>query len=297
MVARSFRLDGALDLRRTVSALGMKASGQSVASTSEAWWTTRTPEGPATLHVAWKPPLVEAEAWGSGAQWALEAAPHLVGAEDRPDTFSPPEGLVRDLHRRMPGLRIAGTRRVFEALVPAIIGQKVTTREARSSGKRLVSALGEPGPGPTDLRLLPAPEVLGGLSYWDLHPFGIERKRAATLIEAARRHRRLEEITSMSPAAAAERLRAVRGIGAWTAGHVLGIALGDPDAVPVGDFHLPNTVAYALAGEDRADDERMLELLEPYRGHRRRVMLLLKNAGIKAPKFGPRRELRSIEQI
>ena len=93
------------------------------------------------------------------------------------------------------------------------------------------------------------------------------------------------------------RLTAVRGVGAWTAGHVMGIAWGDSDAVPVGDFHLPNTVAFALAGEPRADDNRMLELLEPYRGHRRRVILLLKGAGIRAPKYGPRYALRSIEKI
>ena len=65
-------------------------------------------------------------------------------------------------------------------------------------------------------------------------------------------------------------------------------ALGDPDAVSVGDFHLPNVVAFALAGEPRADDARMLELLEPWRGHRARVIRLLEASGIQAPKYGPR---------
>ena len=77
----------------------------------------------------------------------------------------------------------------------------------------------------------------------------------------------------------------------------MGMAWGDPDAVPVGDFHLPNTVSWALAAEDRGTDERMLELLEPYGGHRRRVVLLLKGAGIKAPKYRLRQKILSIEGI
>ena len=186
---------------------------------------------------------------------------------------------------------------MFEALLPAILGQRVTNREARLAGSRLTQKYGEPAPGPADLWLGPDAATLTGLSYWDLHPLGIERKRARILEEAAHRAQRLEEIMDMNRDAAMSRLTSVRGIGPWTAGHVMGIAWGDPDAVPVGDFHLPNTVAWALAGEDRGDDERMLELLEPYRGHRRRVMLLLKGAGIKAPKYGPRIALRSIEKI
>jgi 3-methyladenine DNA glycosylase/8-oxoguanine DNA glycosylase len=89
-------------------------------------------------------------------------------------------------------------------------------------------------------------------------------------------------------AAAAARLRAYPGIGPWTAAEVTLRALGDPDAVSVGDFHLPNVVAFALAGEPRGDDARMLELLEPWRGHRARVVRLLEASGIEAPKFGPR---------
>ena len=278
-------------------ALGMKASGQSTATASQTWWATRTPIGPASLHLQADGPQVVAEAWGEGAQWALEQAPSLLGFDDSPEDFQPSRGLIRDLHRRSPGLRLGKTGRVLEVLLPTIIGQKVTNKEARISGSRLRQIFGEPAPGPTDLYLLPDAETVAGLSYWDLHPLGIERKRANILTEAARRARRLEEIMEMNREDAFARLTAVRGVGAWTAGHVMGIAWGDSDAVPVGDFHLPNTVAFALAGEPRADDNRMLELLEPYRGHRRRVILLLKGAGIRAPKYGPRYALRSIEKI
>lgn len=297
MRSRRFTLPGPLDLRRTLAALGMKASGPLRATASEAWWATRTPIGPATIRIRLQPPRLAAQAWGEGAEWVLEQAPDLVGAHDQPESFRPGRGLVRDLLRARPGLRIGKTGRVFETLLPTILGQKVTNREARLAGSRIVHTYGEPAPGPTDLRLLPDARVMATLSYWDLHPLGVERKRAAILIETARRAKRLEEMVGMEREEARRRLEAVPGIGPWTAGHVMGIAWGDADAVPVGDFHLPNTVAFALAGEPRADDRRMLELLEPYRGHRRRVLLLLKQAGIKAPKFGPRHATRSIEHI
>ena len=97
--------------------------------------------------------------------------------------------------------------------------------------------------------------------------------------------------------AAYRRLRALPGIGPWTAAEVAMRALGDPDAVSVGDFHLPNLVAFALAGEARGDDARMLDLLEPYRGHRGRVIRLLEASGLRPPVRGPHLQLRSIAAI
>jgi 3-methyladenine DNA glycosylase/8-oxoguanine DNA glycosylase len=101
----------------------------------------------------------------------------------------------------------------------------------------------------------------------------------------------------MDPASATRRLCAFPGIGPWTAAQVGLAALGDPDAVPVGDLHLPNMVAWALAGEPRGTDDRMLELLEPFAGHRGRAARLLTLAGLQAPRFGPRNRLRSIRSI
>ena len=97
----------------------------------------------------------------------------------------------------------------------------------------------------------------------------------------------------MSPADAGARLQAVPGIGPWSSALVVAEVLGDADAVPVGDYHLPNTVAWALAGEARATDRRMLELLEPFRPHRYRAVLMLKLSGIGAPRYGPRTRVRS----
>ena len=183
---------------------------------------------------------------------------------------------------------------VFEALLPAVLEQKVTTVEAKAGYRALVEALGEPAPGPVRLKVPPSPQVLARTPYWAFHRFGVERRRAVVLIEAARSANRLEEITTMDRASAYRRLEAFPGVGPWTAAKVAFVALGDPDAVPVGDYHLPHTVGYALEGTPRSSDERMLELLDPYRGHRARVIRLLIVSGIGAPRFGPRKPLRDI---
>ncbi len=238
-----------------------------------------------------------AEAWGPGAGWALDTLPQLLGADDTPETFVAHHRLLSELHRRHRGLRIGRTGLVFEALPRSILAQKVTGVEASRSWRRLVSTYGEPAPGPGALKLGPPPELLAALAYEDFHPLGVERKRAEVVIRVARHAKRMEEAAAMPIDDAYRRLMAVRGIGIWTASLVLGEALGDPDAVPVGDYHVPNTVTWALAREPRGTDERMLELLEPYRGHRHRVVRLLHLGGIGAPKYGPRNALRDITRI
>jgi 3-methyladenine DNA glycosylase/8-oxoguanine DNA glycosylase len=219
----------------------------------------------------------------------------LVGANDDLETFDPPPGAVRDLHRRAGGLRLGKTERVFEAVMPTVLAQLVVGVESKRSYRRIAAAYGEPAPGPRDLRVPPTPEAIARLDYSDLHRFGVERKRASILIEVARRAKRLEAAVDLPRDEAYRRLQAVRGVGPWTAAYAMGIAWGDHDAVPVGDYNLPNLVSWALAGEPRGDDERMLELLEPYRGHRRRVLLLLKGSPVKEPRYGPRVALRDIE--
>ncbi len=177
-------------------------------------------------------------------------------------------------------------------IIPA---QRVTSRQAHRSYRVMTEELGEPAPGPRSLLLPPDPEALARLGYPAFHRWGIERSRATTMIRVARAARRLEEAAAMPLEDAYRRITAVRGVGPWSAGKIGFTALGDPDAVPVGDYHLPNSVAYALAGEPRADDDRMLDLLEPFRPHRGRVVQLIKAAHISAPKYGPRTEIRSIE--
>ncbi|CAA9263375.1 MAG: FIG01123068: hypothetical protein [uncultured Acidimicrobiales bacterium] len=262
------------------------------------WRATRTPAGPVTTHLRTVPAdgTVTMRAWGPGAEWALDALPALVGAGDSLDGFHPGTGVVADLHHRLPGLRIGRSAAVMEALVPSILEQKVVGLEARRSYARLVHTLGEPAPGPAGAALTvpPPADVLAATPSWTFHRFGVERKRADAIRLACSYATRIEETVDMAPTDARKRLSALPGIGAWTAAEVALVALGDADAVSVGDYHLPDQVAWALAGEPRADDARMLELLEPWRGHRGRVLRLLGAGAGAAPRHGPRMPLRSI---
>ncbi len=86
-------------------------------------------------------------------------------------------------------------------------------------------------------------------------------------------------------------------MGPWTAAETARAAFGDPDAVSIGDFHTPDLVGWALAGEPRGDDARMLELLEPYRGQRARLVRILELSGIVPPRYGPRARGRSIRRM
>lgn len=292
---RTITLDPAPDLRLTLGHLnGGTTHPHRPLSGDEGWRASRTPAGPATLHLLVEGTRISATAWGQGSEWALDHLSDLLGAGDDPTAFpTNSHRLMRQLKGKFLGLRIARTEQVHEALIPVILGQVVTRTEAHRAERRLVEEYGEDAPGPEPLRLQPDPGVLGGLTYEDFHPLGIGRKKALLIIEVSRRVARLAEITTMDSAGAEQRLRAIPGIGPWSSALVISECLGDPDAVPVGDYHLPNTVAWALAGEARATDRRMLELLEPYRPHRYRAALMLKLSGIGAPKYGPRTEIRS----
>ena len=107
----------------------------------------------------------------------------------------------------------------------------------------------------------------------------------------------LERTLSLDTSAAvAAALRGVPGIGIWTAAEIAQRAHGDADAVSVGDFHLAHHVGWALTGH-RVDDDRMLELLEPYRPHRYRVTRLVELGVPRPPAFGPRMSVRSYAGI
>jgi 3-methyladenine DNA glycosylase/8-oxoguanine DNA glycosylase len=269
------------------------------------WWrATRTPEGPATARYAARNGELDVVAWGPGAQWCLANAPELLGARDQPAGFAP-DGLIARLHHAMPGLRISRSQAVFEALVPSILEQKVAGAEARRSYRQMISAWGTPAPGPPvpvpggprPLRLPPGPETLAAKPYWEFHRFGIEMRRANVIRRAAAAARMVDRTAELPPAEAHRQLQTLPGVGPWTSAEVALVALGDADAVPVGDYHLPHLVSWALAGEPRGTDDRMLELLAPYAGQRGRVVRLLARSGNWAPRFGPRMPLRSFNRI
>lgn len=300
MARRAIHLEVPLDLRL---ALGPHVRGRSdptgrLSGLSLAR-VTRTRDGSATLLLERRGEVIEAEAWGAGADRVLDGLPALLGLDDDTTGFDPSlHPVVADLARRMAGLRLGWTNAIFEALLPAILEQKVTGAEASTAFRDLIRRHGEPGPGPLAarlrLRLQPAPEVLAALPYFAFHPFGVEQRRAELIRRIAREAHRVEALVELPGtrvevgAVAASALQRRPGIGPWTAAEVTFRALGDPDAVSVGDFHLKNLVSFALAGEPRGTDERMIELLEPWRGHRARVIRLLEASGLEAPRHGPR---------
>jgi 3-methyladenine DNA glycosylase/8-oxoguanine DNA glycosylase len=292
-------LDGPLDLAASLGPLVRGHGDRTIRIASgRAWWATRTPEGAATLGLTVGGGRLAAETWGPGAEQLLARVPRLF-ATDTGSLARDDDRRIAALARRAPGVRILRTGAVVDALIAAILEQKVTGSEAHRAWRGLVRRYGEPAPGPQELglRLLPAPSTLVGLPYWSYHVLGLEQRRAELVRAIARRASWFEGIVDLPLPEAYARLRSVPGIGPWTAAEVGVRALGDVDAVSVGDFHLPHLVAYALAGEPRGDDTRMLELLEPFRGRRALVVRLLELSGLQAPRYGPRLAPRRIEGI
>jgi 3-methyladenine DNA glycosylase/8-oxoguanine DNA glycosylase len=258
------------------------------------WRTCLTPDGPGTVRVRAAGAEVRGTAWGSGAQWLLDGLPEMLGAADDPAGFVPVHPLLRAAARRHPGLRVGRTARAFEALVPAVLEQKVVGTEAARAWRLLLRRFGEPAPGsgpggvvPAGMRVFPAPQVWASIPSWEWHRAGAEAVRAATIIAAARVAEAIERAAMSAPARAERMLRAIPGIGPWTCAEVRQRCAGDADAVSVGDYHLPSMVGWALAGRI-TDDRGMLDLLAPYHGHRFRATRLVALSGVLPPRRGPR---------
>jgi 3-methyladenine DNA glycosylase/8-oxoguanine DNA glycosylase len=261
------------------------------------WRAAYFAAGPASLCIWVDGAALRAEAWGAGASDALASVPNFVGLTDDGASFdSGLHPLVRDVARARPGVRLIRTEAIFDAAVQAILGQKVTGLQAKRSFQLLARRAGRPAPLPRvsrrPLLLPPAPaDMLRALSGHGATSLGIDVTRAATLREVALvAHHLLAMSTAPASDAAGVRaaLERIPGVGVWTANRVTLTALGDADAVAVGDYHLKNFVAFALAGEPRGTDERMVELLEPFRPHRARAVRLIELSGVRPPRYGPR---------
>ena len=252
------------------------------------WWACATPGGDGTLALSARGSLVSAAAWGDGADWLLERVPTLLGCDDDWSAVdvTAHAPLVQVLRSR-PGMRLCSTGLVMEALVPAVLEQKVTGMEAKRAWRVLLQLHGTPAPGPTPvpMRVPPSPRALRDVPSWDWHRMGVDIKRHTTIRAAATVAARLEESTREN---VLTRLRVVPGIGEWTAAETAQRAFGHPDAVSVGDYHIKNWVTYALTGRARGTDEDMVRLLAPWAGHRQQVVRLIELTGLRAPKFGPR---------
>jgi 3-methyladenine DNA glycosylase/8-oxoguanine DNA glycosylase len=256
------------------------------------WRGLRTPVGPATLAVRARPAEgdVVAAAWGEGAAWALEAVPDLLGASDDPAGFDPLHPVLQEARRRFPHWRIGRTGLVLEALVPAIIEQKVTGQEAFAGFRRLVHLFGERAPGPghdLDLWVQPDAATLRAIPSWEWLRLHIDPARSRAVVTAARVADALERLAAVPGEEADARLRSLPGIGTWTSAEVRQRALGDIDAVSFGDYHVAKDVGWALTGTPMDDLE--LELfLEPWRPQRGRVVALVGMSGLRRPRRGPR---------
>ncbi|MFG3435950.1 DNA-3-methyladenine glycosylase family protein [Nonomuraea sp. NPDC047897] len=255
------------------------------------WRTCRTPDGPGSLRVSVQDGAVLGRAWGAGAGWLLEMLPAWLGADDDLSGFEVRHEVLAEVARRHAGLRIGRTGRVMEALVPAVLEQKVVGREAFRAWRWLLHRYGEPAPGPAPdgMRVVPEAEVWRQIPSWHWHRAGAEAVRARTIATAAWHAAKLE--AAATTAELDRLLRALPGVGVWTSAEVRQRAFGDPDALSVGDFHLATIVGYALTGQ-QTDDPGMLRLLEPYQGHRHRAAVLITLTGLRPPARGPRMAVR-----
>lgn len=254
------------------------------------------------MRVAHEGGEVVATAWGPGADWALDQLPRLLGADDDPSGFEPRHEVIERLWRRHRHLRIGAGDLVMEALVPAVLEQKVTGQEAFAAHRALVRRFGERAPGPVggpELFVPPDPETLRRLPSWDWLRLPVDGGRSRPIVQAAGQAAALERAGARGPEELDRRLRAIPRVGRWTSAEVRTRALGDADAVSFGDYHLPTQVGLALTGEP-ADDAGLAELLEPYRGHRQRVARLVMLSGPwrerRGPRLAPRVHLPNVRQ-
>ncbi|MET8249178.1 DNA-3-methyladenine glycosylase 2 family protein [Streptomyces sp. NPDC005202] len=298
---RTWVPDGPFDLGLVLGPLRRGPGDPTFRATPDGsvWRASRTPVGPGTLRVSVRGGEVRGEAWGPGAEWLLEQLPELLGAADDPSAFEPRHRLLALTRHRRPGLRLTRTGLVLESLIPSILEQKVTTVEAYTAWRVLVRKYGEPAPGPAPARMyvMPAPRTWALIPSWEWHRAGVDNKRASTVLRAVRVAARLEEAARMPPAQAQERLELVSGIGPWTSAETVQRSHGAPDAVTVGDLHLPGIVGWALAGDRDADDAVMLRLLEPYAGQRHRAARLILLSGRVPPRRAPRMPRRDIGRL
>lgn len=248
------------------------------------------------LPVEAESPRVVVRAWGPQAADLALCAPDLIGAGDQgAAAFRPTSQPLQRWHRQTPGLRLRRAVSVFETLVPIVLAQKILGKEAMAIHRRWFRRAAVDPPGPPGPPVPPSPGALLDTGYEDWHQMGLERRRSRTLHRVAERADELESWRDLDTETLYGKLTSIPGIGPWSANRLLA-ALGHEDAVTIGDYNLPSFVAWNLAGEPRADDRRMLELLEPFRGQRARVLRLIEFHGKTPPRRGPRLAFRSIQR-
>lgn len=264
------------------------------------WKTTLVPSGPVTARIVKvSRDTVDCDVWGSGAEEFAEKLPAWLGADDDRTGFAPTEPTIAAAYRRAPHLRLGRTERVLEALIPAVLEQRVTGKDAFRAWRLLVTKYGTPAPGPAParMRVPPPAEVWRRIPSWEFHLANVDPGRARTVVGCAQRAESLERLTARAPDEARAALRSLPGVGEWTAAETAQRAWGDADALSVGDYHLSNVVGSTLLGH-RIDDDEMVALLEPLRPHRHRAVRLLEVSGLaRNPRFGARLAIPDLRSL
>ncbi|WIM86935.1 DNA-3-methyladenine glycosylase 2 family protein [Candidatus Mycobacterium wuenschmannii] len=264
------------------------------------WRTSLLDSGSVTARITRAAPnAVDCTAWGSGADEFLDALPALLGADDDPSAFVPVDPIVVEAQRRAPHLRLGRTGRVLEALIPAVLEQRVQGKDAFRAWRVLVTKFGTPAPGPAParMRVPPAAEVWRRIPSWEFHRANVDPGRARTVVGCAQRAQSLERLASWPADKAREAMMSLPGVGIWTAAETAQRAFGDADALSVGDYHVPKMIGWTFLGRAGTDDE-MVELLEPMRPHRHRVVCLLYASGLAyEPRRGARLPLQDIRAL
>ena len=262
--------------------------------TATHWRGIRTPEGAATLSIQQGPDReVYAAAWGPGARWAVDSVPGLLGAHDDPSTFDPQHPLLVEAYRRYPQVRFGSSGLVMQALIPSIIEQKVTGQEAFAGYRALVLRYGERAPVPGQemgLWVPPDAATVRMIPSWSWLEMHIDQARSRPIVTAARVAEALER--HQGPEDLERRLRSLPGIGVWTSAEVRLRALGDPDAVSFGDYHVAKDVGWAMTGEE-FDDRQLEDFLEQWRPQRNRAVVLIGLAKGLRPRRGARMSPRT----
>jgi 3-methyladenine DNA glycosylase/8-oxoguanine DNA glycosylase len=264
------------------------------------WRTSLLASGPVTARFSRAAPdAAECVAWGDGAEQFLDMLPALLGADDDASDFVPRHPTVVAAQQRLPHLRLGRTGQVLEALIPAVIEQRVPGADAFRSWRVLVSKYGTPAPGPAPdgMRVPPSAHAWRYIPSWEFHRANVDPGRAQTVVGCARRAASLERLVSRPAEEAREALTSLPGVGVWTAAEVAQRAFGDADAVSVGDYHIPKMIGWTFLGHP-VDDAGMLEVLEPMRPHRQRVVRLLEVSGLAyEPRRGPRLPVQEIRSL
>jgi 3-methyladenine DNA glycosylase/8-oxoguanine DNA glycosylase len=264
------------------------------------WRTSLLSSGPVTARISRAASnAVDCTAWGSGAEEFLDALPAMLGAQDDPSEFAPVNPIVATAHRRVPHLRLGRTDRVLEALIPAVLEQRVPGADAFRAWRLLVTKFGTqpPGPAPARMRVPPTAEVWRRIPSWEFHLANVDPGRAQTVVGCAQRAPSLERLTAWPAAKAREGLTSLPGVGVWTAAETAQRAFGDPDALSVGDYHVSKMIGWTLLGHP-IDDDEMVELLEPMRPHRHRVVRVLEASGFAyEPRRGARLPVQDIRAL